>query len=88
MIYLKSAVRAALSSFICALALTGPASADPAQIKAYKAAFPGEKPKCALCHTLAVPTKKAHDLNDYGKLAVAKQPKPDADTYKAIGKSQ
>ena len=71
-----------------AILLSVPAWANIKQIKAYKEAYPDEKPKCAYCHAVEKPKKEdgQHDLNDYGKKVVAIKAEPDADTYKAAGK--
>ena len=64
------------------------AYANVKQIKAYKEAFPDEKPKCSHCHVSEKPKKEdgEHDLNAYGKKAKELKAEPDAETYKAIGK--
>lgn len=50
------------------LAPLSSAHANPKVLKAYKAAFEGEKPKCLACHVDEKPKKEGpHDLNDYGK---------------------
>ncbi len=62
-------------------------SANMNQIKAYKEAFPDEKPKCTFCHMDAIPKKDAgrHELNAYGKKAKAARATPIAETYKSLG---
>ncbi len=66
------------------------ARADLAQIKAYKEAYPGAKPKCINCHMDEKPKKDdgAHEANAYGKAAikVVGEQKPTAETYIKIGK--
>lgn len=63
--------------------------ADVAQMKVYKEAYPGTKPKCIACHLEQLPKKDAgkHELNDYGKKAKAEMEKPTAEVYKKIGKA-
>ena len=62
--------------------------ANVKQIKAYKEAFPEEKPKCIHCHVSEKPKKEAgeHELNDYGKKVKQLREEPDTETYKAAGK--
>ena len=64
-----------------------PAWANVKESKAYKGAFPGEKPKCLCCHTSEKPKKEdgQHDLNDYGKKVIAIKAEPDAETFKQAG---
>ena len=49
--------------------LTGVARADLAIQKAYKEVYSDSHPKCASCHTDAMPKKAdgQHELNEYGK---------------------
>jgi len=60
-------------SFLFDLLLNSPfpslAHAGLKQIKAYKEAYPEEKPKCAACHVDERPKKAdgEYELNDYGK---------------------
>ncbi len=65
------------------------AKADMAQIKAYKDAYPGARPKCISCHVDKMPKKEngQHDLNSYGKAIIkaAGTTIPTADTYKKVG---
>ena len=67
------------------------AFANTTQIKAYKEAFPDEKPKCIGCHDVEKPKKDGdHGWNEYGKKVkalaeAAKKEAPDADTYKQAG---
>lgn len=58
------------------------------QVKAYKEAFPDEKPKCSHCHVSEKPKKEdgQHDLNAYGQKAANAKAEPDVETYKAVGK--
>ena len=70
------------------------ASADPDQIKAYKAAYEGAKPKCIWCHAVEKPKKEdgQHELNEYGKKAKALLDEPAKklsaeEIYKSIGKN-
>ena len=70
-----------------------PAFANTTQIKAYKEAFPDEKPKCIACHDVEKPKKEGdHGWNEYGKKVkalaeAAKKEAPDADTYKEAGQA-
>ncbi len=61
------------------------AQASLKEVKAYKEAFPGAKPKCAACHIQAMPKKDAAELNDYGKAVIAANPSPTAETFKQLG---
>lgn len=79
------------SLILCALFIfAGTANANLTQIKAYKEAYPDEKPKCAVCHVSDKPKKEdgQHDMNDYGKKVIALNAAPDASTYKAAGKNE
>ena len=69
------------------------AFANTTQIKAYKEAFPDEKPKCIGCHDVEKPKKDGdHGWNEYGKKvkalaeAARKEAVPDVETYKQAGK--
>lgn len=44
------------------------AEANVDEVKIYKKAFPGSKPKCMICHLDKIPKKEdgKHDLNAYG----------------------
>jgi hypothetical protein len=72
--------------------LMATAQADMKELKIYKEAFPGATIKCIDCHVDAMPKKDdgKHDLNAYGKAAIAATVKPDVsptvDTYKKVGK--
>ena len=80
-----------LALILCGVVfLAGEASANPVQIKAYKEAFLDESPKCMMCHMDKMPKKEdgKHELNDYGKSVLKENPKPDAETYKKIGKAK
>lgn len=70
---------------VCCAAV--PAWANPKQIKAYKEAYPGTKPKCVNCHADEKPKKDdgLHNPNEYGKKVLALNATPDADTYKKAG---
>jgi hypothetical protein len=63
------------------------AEADVKQIKFYKEAFPGSKPKCLFCHTDEVPKKAEgkHDLNAYGLKVQETAEEITADTYTEVG---
>ncbi len=65
------------------------AQADIAQIKNYKEAFPGEKPKCVACHADALPKKAdgQHEMNAYGKKVLEVSKTPTVETYKTAGKA-
>jgi hypothetical protein len=64
------------------------ARADMAEIKKYKEAFPGEKPKCVTCHVDALPKKDGkHELNAYGQKVVAISKSPTVENYKTAGKA-
>jgi len=65
------------------------ALADMPQMKIYKEAFPGEKPKCATCHLEALPKKENGKgaLNAYGQKVVAIRQTPTAEDYKQAGKA-
>ena len=69
------------------LIATLPALANVKQVKVYKEAFPDEKPKCACCPVDEKPKKEdgQHDLNAYGKKALAVKEALDADSYKQAG---
>jgi hypothetical protein len=62
------------------------AYADKKQQKYYKRAFK-EKAKCIYCHVDTKPKKEddMHDLNDYGKQALAIDKKPKKETYLQLG---
>ena len=68
---------------------SGLAQANLEQVKLYKAAFPDEKPKCSCCHVDKAPKKDEgkHDWNEYGLKVRKIKEKPDAETYKAVGKN-
>ena len=76
---------------ICCSILLFPslAHAGLKQIKAYKEAYPEEKPKCAACHVDERPKKAdgEYELNDYGKKVQSIKAGPDADAYKQTGKA-
>ena len=59
------------------------------QAKIYKAAFPGEKPKCTNCHVDKIPKKDdgKHDWSEYGLKVRKIKEKPDEETYKTVGKN-
>jgi hypothetical protein len=60
--------------------------ADLAQIKVYKEAFPGSKPKCIDCHVMALPKKDGeHTLNDYGSKVKALAETITVEEYKKAG---
>jgi len=65
------------------------ALADIQQLKAYKEAFPGEKPKCVTCHAVALPKKAdgQHEMNAYGKKVLEVSKKPNVEAYKTAGKA-
>lgn len=65
-----------------------PCWASIKQVKAYKEAFPDEKPKCNGCHVSEKPKKEdgEHELNAYGLKVAALKAEPDAETYKTAGK--
>ena len=69
--------------------IVSPAWANVKQIKAYKEAYPDEKPKCACCHVDKKPSKEEgkHEPNDYGKKVIALSKAPTADNYKEAGKA-
>ncbi len=70
--------------FVLSLATLG--RADLAQMKVYKEAFPGSKPKCIDCHTMALPKKDGeHALNDYGNKVKALAETITVDEYKKAG---
>ncbi len=74
--------------FMVALTFASPALANVKQIKAYKEAYPDEKPKCQHCHVSEKPKKDdgQHDMNTYGKKVLELAKEPTAETYKAAGK--
>ena len=84
----KSTLFAAVLSSILLLSASA-AWANIKQIKAYKEAYPDEKPKCACCHVDKKPSKEdgKHDLNEYGKKVLAISKEPTADHYKTAGKA-
>lgn len=67
----------------------GAARANLDQQKIFKGVYPGkEKYNCLICHTVKLPKKDAHPLNDYGKkalIAAQSGAKPTAEIYKQIG---
>ncbi|MCB9757670.1 MAG: hypothetical protein H6753_04505 [Candidatus Omnitrophica bacterium] len=70
--------------FVLSLATLG--RADLAQIKVYKEAFPGSKPKCLDCHTMALPKKDGdHGLNDYANKVKALAETITVEEYKKVG---
>ena len=85
----KTVMACALLSFLFWVV---PASADLAQIKAYKEINLDAKPKCIECHLDEHPKKEdgKHDPNAYGAFVIAASKKagldkPTADTYKSVG---
>ena len=83
------------ANLVAALAILGvlflkSAFANIEQIKLYKAAFPGEKPKCTACHMDKTPKKEAgkHDPSPYGQKVLKLKTPPDEETYKAAGKNE
>ena len=84
----KPAVLGLILSFIFALVLVLPASANVKMIKAYKEAYPDEKPKCQHCHVDEKPKKEdgKHDMNAYGKKVMEIAKEPTAETYRKAGK--
>ena len=64
-----------------------PAQANIKEVKAYKEAFEGSKPKCINCHISEKPKKDEglHDWNDYGKAAKALNEKPTSVDFKKLG---
>ncbi|OIO36766.1 MAG: hypothetical protein AUJ72_05720 [Candidatus Omnitrophica bacterium CG1_02_46_14] len=69
---------------------SGLALANLEQIKLYKEAFPGEKPKCTTCHVDKMPKKDdgKHEWNEYGLKVKKVKEKPDVETYKTVGKNE
>ena len=65
-----------------------PAAANVKMIKAYKEAYPDEKPKCQHCHVDEKPKKEdgKHDLNEYGKKVIEISKEPSSEVYKKLGK--
>ena len=84
----KFFIQLVLTALFVFFALT-PAWADIKQVKAYKEAYPDEKPKCACCHVDKKPGKEdgKHELNEYGKKVIAISKEPTAGNYKAAGKA-
>lgn len=74
--------------FVFALTCVSPAFANVKMIKAYKEAYPDEKPKCQHCHVSEKPKKDEgqHEMNEYGKKVLEIAKEPTAETYKAAGK--
>ena len=79
----------AVFAFLFSILMASAAMANLEVVKAYKATFEGEKPKCSTCHVDKVPKKEdgKHEWNDYGKKVKAIKEKPDEATYQAAGKS-
>lgn len=69
--------------------VSGLALANLEQVKIYKEAFPGEKPKCTNCHVDKMPKKDdgKHEWNEYGLKVKKVKEKPDVETYKTVGKN-
>ena len=84
----KSKTIATLIFTLAFLSCAVQAQASLKEIKAYREAFPGAKPKCASCHIQAMPKKDAAGLNAYGQAALAANPKPTAETFKQLGKAE
>lgn len=89
---MRNRVIESVGFFICLLSflMAGTVFADVAQIKAYKTAFPDEKPACVDCHVDKTPKKDdgMHDLNAYGAKVKKIKEAPDAESYKAAGKAE
>ena len=85
---MKKNIRIGFISALLFLVFAAQTQASLSEIKAYKAAFPGAKPKCASCHVNAMPKKDAAALNAYGQAAVAANPKPTAETFKQLGAAE
>ena len=66
------------------------AEADVNQIKLYKKAFPGAKPKCLFCHVNKIPKKAdgEHDLNAYGLKVKSIAAVPTEEAYKEAGSAE
>ena len=86
---LKSKVYSLVLTVCSLFVFLPPAYANIKQIKAYKEAFPDEKPKCSCCHTSDKPKKEdgQHDLNEYGTKVVAIHKEADAAAFKQAGKA-
>lgn len=83
----------ALKNFISAallfiLVFSSSAWANVKMIKAYKEAYPDEKPKCQYCHVDEKPKKEEgkHEMNDYGKKVLEIAKEPTTETFKKAGK--
>ncbi|MBF0489032.1 MAG: hypothetical protein HQL15_00255 [Candidatus Omnitrophica bacterium] len=76
-----------LLAAVLVLGFSIPAQANMKIVKAYKEAYPDEKPKCIGCHVDAMPKKDgAHDPNDYGKALKAAAAEVTVDSIKKVGK--
>ncbi|OGX40943.1 MAG: hypothetical protein A3G91_00360 [Omnitrophica WOR_2 bacterium RIFCSPLOWO2_12_FULL_50_9] len=77
-----------ISGFVFVFVVVGNtlAMADVEQVKLYKTAFPGGKPKCLFCHIDKLPKKDEgmHEPNAYGK-KIQEAAEITADTYKQVG---
>ena len=86
----KSVLTKTLFIMTTGLFVSGLALANLEQVKIYKEAFPGEKPKCTNCHISKMPKKEdgKHDWNEYGQKVRKVKEKPDVETYKTVGKNE
>ena len=89
------ASRAGLWVAVFSLCFAGDGLANLGVVKAYKEAFPGEKPKCSCCHVDKAPKKEEgkHEFNDYGKKVFAaktelNKEKVDEEVLKKAGKNE
>ncbi|MFA6599758.1 MAG: hypothetical protein WC352_08510 [Candidatus Omnitrophota bacterium] len=86
---LKPFISVAGLAVFLTLAVFSTARADMDEMKKYKEAFPGEKPKCASCHLDALPKKDdgKHELNAYGKKVYELGKPATVENYKQAGKA-
>ena len=84
----KAVIRGFILLFILILVSGSPVLANVKMIKAYKEAYPDEKPKCQHCHVDEKPKKEdgKHDMNEYGKKVLEIAKEPTAETFKKAGK--
>jgi len=78
---------------VFSLCFTSISMANLKVIRIYKQTFPGEKPKCTLCHLDKTPKKAEgkHEHNAYGKKILKakkelKKEKVDAEVLEKVGK--
>ena len=78
------------SSLVIVFLAGGISEANMGQLKLYKKAFPGSKPKCMVCHVDKLPKKAdgKNDLNAYGLKVVEENAEPIEETYTTVGEPE